>query len=302
MSVADIGRLHAPVVWTLHDMWGVCGAEHYSEEFRWRDGYSRQNRAAYESGFDLNRWTWKRKLKHLCQPMHIVAPSRWLADCASHSVIMQGWPVSIVPNAIDTEAWQPIDKALARSIIGLPVERPLLLFGSLSGTRDQRKGFDLLIGALDHLRGEMAGLELVILGQLEPREPLNLGFPVHYTGHLHDDISLCLYYSAVDAVVVPSRQDNLPNVAVEAQACGTSVVAFNVCGLPDIVEHEKTGYLARPFDTQDLARGIQWVLDGTERRAMLSTQSRQAAVTRFSYPVVAEQYLQLYNTVGRLQG
>lgn len=298
MSVADIGRLNAPVVWTLHDMWGFCGAEHYSEEFRWRDGYSRHNRPAHESGFDLDRWTWRRKLKHWQQPMHIVAPSRWLADCARHSVIMRDWPVSTVPNPIDTEAWRRFDKSLARRMLDLPVEGPLLLFGAMGGTRDSRKGFDLLKGALDHLRGGMAGLELVVLGQVAPRDPMDLGFPVHYAGHLHDDVSLCLYYNAADAVVVPSRQDNLPNSAVEAQACGTPVVAFNVCGLPDIVEHQKTGYLAQPFDTQDLAQGICWVLDGTERRASLGAQSRQVAVTRFSYPVVAEQYLQLYRGVG----
>ena len=122
MSVADIGRLREPVVWTLHDMWGFCGAEHYTEEFRWRDGYTRPNRPAYESGFDLNRWTWQRKLKHWQRPMHIVASSRWMADCVRHSAIMHDWPVSVVPNPIDTETWQPIDKMLARRILSLSVE------------------------------------------------------------------------------------------------------------------------------------------------------------------------------------
>ena len=300
MSIADIGKIQKPVVWTLHDMWGFCGAEHFTDDFRWRDGYSRHNRPAYESGFDLNRWTWKRKLKHWRRPVHVVAPSRWLADCASHSALMQDRSVTLISHAIDTDAWRPIDKMLARRILRLPVEAPLLIFGALGGTISPRKGFDLLKCALEHLRGEMLGMELVILGQLAPREPLNLGFPVHYAGYLQDDIGLRLYYSAADAVVLPSRQDNLPNVGVEAQACGAPVVAFDACGLPDIVEHEKTGYLAEVFDTQDLARGIRWVLDGAERRAMLSTQSRQAAVARFSYPVVAEQYLQLYKTVAGL--
>lgn len=302
MSVADIGRLRGPVVWTLHDMWGFSGAEHYTDEFRWRDGYLRKNRSAYESGFDLNRWTWQRKLKHWRRPMQIVAPSRWMADCVRNSAIMHDWPVSVVPNPIDTEAWQPIDKVLARKILRLPMDGPLLLFGAIGGTHYSIKGFDLLKSALDLLRGEMAGLELVILGQNAPREPLDLGFPIHYAGHLHDDISLCLFYSAADAVVVPSRQDNLPNVGIEAHACGTPVVAFDVCGLLDIVEHEKTGYLAKHFDTEDLARGIRWVLDGAERRALLSAQSRQAAMARFSYPVVAEQYLQLYKSASHLQG
>jgi len=300
MSIADIGRLQQPVVWTLHDMWGFCGAEHYTEDFRWRDGYLRNNRPSHESGFDLNRWTWRRKMKLWRLPMHIVTPSHWLADCVRQSVMMRNWPVSVIHNAIDTEAWRPIDKALARRILRLPTDVPLLLFGAIFGTRAPRKGFDLLRNALDHLRGELPGLELVIVGQLAPRESMNLGFPIHYTGHLHDDVSLNLFYSAADAVIVPSRQDNLPNSGVEALACGTPVVAFNTGGLPDIVEHEKTGYLARPFDTLDLASGIRWVLDGVERRLSLSTESRKAAVARFSYPVIAEQYLQLYKSVANL--
>ncbi len=297
MSIADIGKLRKPVVWTLHDMWGFCGAEHYTEEYRWRDGYKRQNRPAYESGFDLNRWTWQRKLKHWRRPMHIVASSRWLADCVSHSALMHDWPMTLIPYAIDTEMWRPIDRTLARRILCLPLEVPLLLFGAMFGTSDPRKGFDLLKGAFDHLRGEVAGLELVIVGEREPREPPDLGFPIHYTGHLDDDLSLCLYYSAADAVVVPSRQESFGYVAVEAHACGTPVVAFDASALRDNVEHETTGYLAHPFDTEDLARGIRWILDGAERRAALSSRSRQNVVARFSYSVVAEQYQELYNRV-----
>lgn len=301
MSIADIGKLRKPVVWTLHDMWGFCGAEHFTEEFRWREGYGRHNRPAYESGFDLNRWTWQRKLKHWRHPIHIVASSRWIADCVSQSALMRDWPVTLIPYAIDTEAWKPVDKKLARRILHLPVEAPLLLFGAVGGTHDLRKGFDLLKGALDHLRGEMAGLELVIVGQLAPRQPLDFGFPTHYTGHLHDDISLGLFFSAADVVVVPSRQESFGNVCAEAHACGTPVVAFDASALHDNVEHKKTGYLAQPFDTEDLARGIRWVLGGEERHAMLSAQSRQAAVARFSCPVVAEQYLRLYDSVCRSQ-
>jgi glycosyltransferase involved in cell wall biosynthesis len=297
VSIADIAKLRKPTVWTLHDMWAFCGAEHFTEDFRWRDGYLRNNRPVHESGFDLNRWTWQRKLKHWRKPINIVAPSQWLADCARQSALMSGWPVSVIPNAIDTEAWRPVDKALARKILGLPIESPLLLFGAIGGTRDPRKGFDLLRSALDHLRGEIKGLELVVLGQPPPKQPMDLGFPIHFAGHLHDDISMTLFYSAADALILPSRQDNLPNVGIEALACGTPVVAFNACGLPDIVGHKETGYLANAFDTRDLAEGVRWVVADTDRRARLSSRSRTAAVARFSYPVVAEQYLKLYQTL-----
>jgi len=90
------------------------------------------------------------------------------------------------------------------------------------------------------MRGQLPGLELVIFGQLPPQTPTDLGFPVHYTGHLQDDVSLRLLYNAADAMVILSRQDTLPNTGVEAHACGTPVVAFGTCGLPDIVEHRET--------------------------------------------------------------
>ena len=295
LSIADIGRFKKPVVWTLHDMWAFCGAEHYTEEYRWREGYRRGNRPSYESGFDLNRWTWERKRKNWKRPMHIVTPSRWMADCVLESALMKDFPVTVVPNALDTERWQPLEKKLARQLLNLPSDVPLLLFGAMGGGNDPRKGFDLLLQALTHLRGEMPGLHLVVFGQIAPRTPLDLGFLIHYTGHLHDDLSLRALYSAADALVIPSRQDNLPNTGVESQACGTPVVAFDVCGLPDIVEHQHTGYLAKAFDVVDLAQGLQWVLGDAERLSVLRAQSRKSAVARFSNTLVAGQYRAVYD-------
>lgn len=299
MSIADIGKLEKPVVWTLHDMWAFCGAEHYTEDKRWREGYSATNRPAHEAGFDLNRWTIGRKQKNWQYPMHIVTPSRWLADCARQSVLMRDWPVTVIPNTLDTDVWQPIDKPTARSLLCLPSDVPLLLFGAMGGTSDPRKGFDLLQAALNHLRGQLPGLELVVFGQLAPKVPPDMGFPIHYTGHLHDDVSLRLLYSAADVLVIPSRQDNFPNIGVEAHACGTPVVAFNCCGLPDIVAHQQTGYLAKDFDTADLATGIQWLLTDAARRAALSAAARSRAVELWSSDVVAQQYQAVYRIAYR---
>ncbi|MDP2178677.1 glycosyltransferase family 4 protein [Methylicorpusculum sp.] len=294
LSIADIGFIKKPMVWTLHDMWAFCGAEHYTEDFRWREGYHHGNRPTYETGFDLNRWTWMRKYKRWHRPMHIVTPSSWLADCVRDSSLMRGWPVTVVPNCLDTDRWQPFDQTLAREMLGLPNGIPLLLFGAMGGGRDPRKGFDLMACALKHLRGEIPELELLVFGQLEPHNPPDLGFPVHYTGHLYDDLSLRALYSAADALVVPSRQEAFGQTASEALACGTPVVAFSIGGLPDIVEHHRNGYLAPAFDAEELARGIQWVLKDAKRYETLSENARSYALTRFSYPVVAEQYLKLY--------
>jgi glycosyltransferase involved in cell wall biosynthesis len=297
LSIAEIGRIEKPVVWTLHDMWAFCGAEHYTEDNRWREGYTRNRRPRREAWLDFNRWTWARKHKHWRRPMHIVTPSHWLADCVRDSKLMRDWPVTVVPNCLDMERWRPLEQRLARELLGLPTDVPLLLFGAEGGARDPRKGFALLVQALGHLRGEIPGLELVVFGQLAPREAPDLGFPVHYAGTLHDDLSLRALYSAADALALPSRQDNLPNTGIEAQACGTPVVAFDIGGLPDIVTHEHTGYLACPFETEDLAKGIAWVL--TQGKSdKLGGNARALAVQRFSNPVVAHLYQAVYADIG----
>ncbi|MEQ1620723.1 MAG: glycosyltransferase family 4 protein [Methylococcales bacterium] len=295
MSIGDIGRIRKPIVWTLHDMWAFCGSTHYSDTSRWKEGYTSGNLPAGEAGYDLDRWVWQRKFKAWQRAIQIVTPSRWLAECVQQSALMRDWPVSVIPNAIDTDIWKPIDKRLARSLLGLPVDVPLLLFGAIDGEQDPRKGFDLLRAALDHLRGQIDGLQLAIFGQHAPRNPEDLGFPVHYTGPLHDDLCLQVLYNAADLLVIPSRQDNLPNTGVEALACGTPVLAFDVCGLPDIVQHQQTGYLAKAFDTEQLASGIQWILEDTKRHSTLSTNARADAVARFSYPAIAQEYLKIYN-------
>jgi glycosyltransferase involved in cell wall biosynthesis len=296
LSIADIGQLPQPVVWTLHDMWAFCGAEHYTDDQRWREGYWRHNRPGYEGGLDLNRWTWHRKRKHWRKPIQIVTPSQWLADCVSKSALMGDWPVTVIPNPIDMDLWQPVDKGLARQLLHLPQDVPLLLFGAAGGNADPRKGFDLLRAALEHLRGEVAGLELAVFGQGKPKQPPDLGFPVHYMGRMQDPLSLRVLYSAADAMVIPSRQDNLPNTGLEAHACGTPVIAFKVGGLPDIVDHLKTGYLAAPFDIEDLARGVQWVLAESDRSKVLGEAARQRALNLWPPEVVSDLYCQLYSS------
>lgn len=298
LSIREIGQIRKPVVWTFHDMWGFCGAEHYMDDgldARWRHGYKSDNRPVNESGFDLNRWTWERKRRQWQRPFHIVCPSHWLANCVKSSALMRDWAVSVIPYPLDLESFRPIEKGLARQLLKLPQDKALILFGATGGSRDLRKGSDLLVESLSFLKTqELRDMELVIFGQSRPLQTPELGFPIRYTGHLHDDISLALLYSAVDVFVAPSRQDNLPNTVIEAIACGTPTVAFKVGGMPDLIQHQVSGYLAHPYDIGDLAKGIQWVLEQQQENNSLAIAARQQAELIFNSSQIAKQYLAVY--------
>ena len=84
---------------------------------------------------------------------------------------------------------------------------------------------------------------------------------------------------------------------VEAMACGTPVVAFDATGPKDIVEHKRTGYLAQPFDAEDLAKGIAWVIEDEARWQALSHQARQKVEDEFAIESVAQRYAELYKEV-----
>ncbi|WP_399226269.1 glycosyltransferase [Synechococcus sp. Cruz-9C9] len=309
LSIEEIGCLLQPLVWTLHDQWAFCGAEHYTNppgpgetarrEDRFALGYTPVSRPPHESGPDLNRNTWLRKHRAWRRPMQIVCPSTWLADCARRSALMGSWPITVIPNPIDLKTWAPVDQIQARILLGLPLEPPLVLFGAIGGTADPRKGADLLLEALERLHAQMAGtpmaaLQLVVFGQSSPQSPPALGFSIHYVGRLHDDLSLRLVYAAADVFVIPSRQDNLPNTALEAHACGTPVVAFRTGGLPDIVDDRVTGVLAECFNPDSLAGAIRWVLEDPHRRRQLAVAARARAERIWNPARVAGMYAEVY--------
>ena len=102
-------------------------------------------------------------------------------------------------------------------------------------------------------------------------------------------------YSAADLLVIPSRVDNLPNMGVEANACGTPIVAFNTAGLPSIVKNKYNGYLAKPFDINDLLEGIYWVLNCN--RKQLKKNCRKHVLDNFESKKIALKHIELYKKI-----
>jgi glycosyltransferase involved in cell wall biosynthesis len=297
MSIEDVGRIRKPIVWTFHDMWALCGAEHLADDgpdARWRTGYYPDNRPAGASGLDIDRYTWNRKRRAWTNPVQIVTPSRWLAECVKQSALMKDWPVSVIPNVLDTELFKPLDRSYSRHVLNLPLDKHIVLFGALGGGRDFNKGYDLLLDALQFLSARHSDVLCVVFGQGEPQHAPAIPFPIRWMGHIGDDSTLALLYSAADVMVTPSRKENLPQSGTEAHACGCPVVAFNCTGLPEVVEHLVTGYLAQPYEAEDLAHGIGWVLDDEPRRTMLGEAARDRAERLWSASSVVPAYLAVY--------
>ncbi len=295
ISISDIPKIKKPLVWTLHDMWGFCGAEHLSHDNRWVEGYCNSNRSNLERGFDLNKWIWSRKVKFWKKSIQIIAPSTWMGHNVNSSKLMNSWPCDVIPNPLNFKRWKPIDKYLARDIIGLPEDKYLILFGAIGGTKDPNKGFDLLSEALDFLKKnyDSLNIELVVYGEREPNILPLLNYKINYLGHLYDDFTLKALYSSVDVLIVPSRLESFCQAATEANSCGTPVVSFDVGGLLDIVEHKKTGYLAKKYNTSDLAMGIIWALTEFHDKEYI----RQRITNFCSSELVAKKHVEVYRYV-----
>lgn len=301
LSIEEIGRLTKPVVWRLADMWAFCGAEHYADdgpESRFRTGYIRNNCVDNAHWFDLDRWVWQRKRKHWSRSIHIVCTSQWLASCARGSEIFRDNPVSVIPNALDMDVWRPLDKGFARDALGLDRSANIVLFGAPSGLNDPRKGGQLALDALGHLAvGNSGPDQLVVFGQKEGAKQTYFPIPTRFLGRLEKDSDLVLAYSAADLFIMPSRQESFGQTASEALACGTPVAAFDTGGLPDIVTHRETGWLAKPFKSEDLAVGIAWMLADKRRLLAMQHKAREMAEKRFAEAVVAAKYIALYESI-----
>ena len=208
---------------------------------------------------DLSRKVFLRKHASFSglNEMAIVGLSRWLTDCAASSSLFKRNPVVNLFNPVDTQIFAPLERTQARKIFNLPLDKKLILFGAIGAASDPRKGFNELAKSLERLPSEY---ELIVFGASRPLISHRFKQKVRYLGHLHDDVSLRVLYSAANVMLVPSLQENLSNAIMESLACGTPVVAFDVGGNSDLIDHKINGYLALPYDIIELAQGIDWVL------------------------------------------
>lgn len=299
LDIAKLKDIKAPMVWLLHDSWPFTGGCHIPFDcVRYETGCHDCPELNECVRCDVARRVFHQKSKYYPKSIHIVAPSRWLADAARSSALFSGKDIRVIPNGVDVQQYHPIDKRVAKDILGVPQDCKLILFGAVAATSDFNKGFDLLSAALERLRNdEEFSAHIIVFGSKTPINSPDFGMPTIYTGRLYDDISLALLYNAADVMVVPSRSESFSNVCLESLASGTPVAAFAIGGLLDQIEHKRNGYLARPYDADDLANGIRWILEDKERLCELRFAARKRVETLFDLKDVARQYNDLYEEI-----
>jgi glycosyltransferase involved in cell wall biosynthesis len=221
--------------------------------------------------------------------IYFVTCSHWLEQEAKASALLRGQKIVSIPNPIDTHIYRSGDKQTARKNLGLPEDKRLILFVSQRVT-NKNKGMDYLIDACRQLKD----YELVILGGHAEEVVDQLPLKAHPLGYVNDERRIVEIYQAVDVFVLPSLSENLPNTIMEAMACGVPCVGFKVGGIPEEIDHKRNGYVAEYRDSDDLARGIRWILSEADYD-QLSQEAVRKVAHSYSQQSVAISYLDVYH-------
>lgn len=276
-------HINKPIVWTLHDMNPFLGIAHYMDDYneniRFRRVEDEVARIKYEA---------ISKHAHLT----VVNLCKWMLRYSANSNVFKNRSHVIIPNSINIETFNVKDKTSARNLLGLPQDKKVLLFCAQS-LKNKRKGFDLLLNALKHITHTCI---LAIIGYADDIA-LPETLPVRIFGTIQDELLMSIIYSASDAFILPSREDNLPNTMLESLCCGTPVISFSNGGMSEAIIHGKNGFLIDDIKEESLAKCINQYLShehtGLLDRVEISNEARKI----FDPNRQASSYLSLYNNM-----
>lgn len=288
VSIAEIAQIEKPVVWTVRDMWPFTALCHYTLECEhYKTGCKTCPALRTVPSKSLSSKIFQSKAKHYHSNHKWVAISHWLAEMAAQSPLAPH-SISVIHNAIDANRFFPIEQIAARKKLGWPANQKIVLTGSM-GLQDKWKGHDLLESAFKN----QTTFKLAVFGNTDKLSAESHALISFDLGVLNTE-QLKVAYSAADVFVAPSRQEAFGKTIAEAMACATPAVAFNATGPKDLIDHQQTGYLAKPFDVTNLSSGIQWALENNAQN-VLGKKGRQKIVEQFSPGRIARHYIKLYH-------
>lgn len=233
-------RNRKPLVWTLHDENPIYGGVHYKGDILKLSSALLKLEKSYQEI--------KKKALVRAQKIWLICPSPWLMN----EVLLSDFrgtfkQVTCIYYGIDTEKFKLLDKQKSREQLGFPMQKKLILL-ICSNLNIHRKGFDLFCEVTKKVKDDY-NVEFIIAGDISSLPPLKFS---RYIGAIKDPKKLVQLYNAVDATLIPSREDNLPNVMIESLACGTPILGFKIGGIQNIVEENVDGLLAENVNADAL--------------------------------------------------
>lgn len=266
-NILDLPKIskEKKVLWTLHDPWLLTNKTKFVPEYK--NIFSNEN-------IIVNRL--KNKAVRETNVV-MISPSKWLSDKVK--VEYPEKKVEIIHNGVDTNTFTQKSKTASRKILNLPINKKIVLSVSNGGKKNTGKGTYFLnsIEKDDDFKNTLF---------------LSLGDKDHY---VKDREMLSLYYSASDLLLYPSLADNSPLVIMESMSCGTPVVAFNTGGIPEIIDHTESGYIAKYKDLDDLVKGVWFILNHPDKNK-LGNDARKKIVEDFNIDNMIDNYISLYKS------
>ena len=284
-----INKKKIPVVWTLHDCWaftGHCPHFDYIGCDKWKTGcHNCSQRKGYPGSwfFDRSKGNYKAKKKLFTSvdKMHIVTPSRWLANLTKQSFLGK-YPVTVVHNGIDTEAFSPTISDLRKK---LGLEDKFIILGIVSGLGGTKGGKYFF--ELSKLLKDDEHIVLVSWTDNSVKLPSN----ITAIGRTENARELAKYYSMADVFVNPTLQDTFPTVNIESVSCGTPVVTFDTGGSGESLNTD-CSVVVEKGNTAELYKGIEAIRKGANK----SDACRKRGV-EFTTQKRLSEYIEIYKRI-----
>lgn len=295
-DIADLAKMR-PMIWTLHDFWAMTGHCTYPHgcDDRWKNGcltcsclgnYPAIRKDVAHKLFEAKKDAFR------SHNITFTVPSGWMLEQFQASHLKDQRCVCIY-NSLDTKIWKVLDKKEVRVKYQLDSSKKVI--GFIAADPEKKlKGMDYLLKALEHIPDPenylllIAGKESNVLGRLSDR-----GFSVLHLGYLHSQTELNEFYAMADILVNPSVYETFGLTNIEAMACGTPVVAFPVCTMPELID-DSCGWIVSKISSEELSEGIRQAFLDIRVLAEKGRNSRKRIAHLFSEEKMLDQFEALY--------
>ena len=303
----EISR-RVPTIVTLHDAWLLAGhCAHSFECERWRTGCGAcPDLSIYPPvDRDATAFNWRRKRDvFAASRVYVSACSQWLLDRARESLvspaIVEG---RVIYNGVDRSIFCPGDQVEARAAVGLPVDGPVLLFAANGVRNNCFKDFKTMRASLAIVAERWAGpaVTFVALGEDCPPEQVGRA-TIRFVPFQRDPNVVAQYHRAADVYLHAARADSLPIAILEAFACGRSVVASRVSGIPEQIEEGVNGHMAPVGDAETFAARVLELLADPVKRAAMGERGAALVAEKFDVRQQVEAYEKWYREILEREG